>query len=345
MAHKKQPPPRKKQRGGGEIGGNDKLELIPPKPLRSPRQLARMPLDAIKIGIRHRKDLGDVESLAQSIADIGLLHPVVVQPSGKLIAGARRIAACKQLGWREVPVNIVALAEITKGELAENTDRKNFLPSEIEAIRRAMLPKQKAAATSRKLSGRSAPNGGDTRDKIGAFAGVSGKTVERIAAVVAAAEEDPEKYGKLAADMDRTGRVNGPYKRLKVARQSERIRAEPPPLPSRGPYRVIVADPPWRYEIASEESNDTRRVALPHHDRRRNCCHRRGVHRASRLHPLALDYQFPHAGRLRSAQGMGLPTSDDSHLGEGPHGGWRLAARPDRARGHGNSRQANRAVG
>ena len=54
--------------------------------------------------------------------------------------------------------------------------------------------------------------------------------------------------------MDKTGRVNGPYKRLKVARQAERIRAEPPPLPSCGPYRVIVADPPWPYEIASEES-------------------------------------------------------------------------------------------
>jgi hypothetical protein len=53
---------------------------------------------------------------------------------------------------------------------------------------------------------------------------VSGRTVEKIAAVVAAAEADPERFGKLAEDMDRTGRVDGPFKRLKVARQAEAIR-------------------------------------------------------------------------------------------------------------------------
>ncbi len=36
----------------------------------------------------------------------------------------------------------------------------------------------------------------------------------------------------------------GVHKKLIVARKAEAIRAEPPPLPNRGPYRVIVADPP-----------------------------------------------------------------------------------------------------
>lgn len=52
-----------------------------------------------------------------------------------------------------------------------------------------------------------------------------------------AAEAEPEKFGKLVADMDRTGRVDGPYKRLRVMRQAEAIRKEPPPLPNRRPYR------------------------------------------------------------------------------------------------------------
>lgn len=81
---------------------------------------------------------------------------------------------------------------------------------------------------------------------------MSGRTVEKIAAVVTAAKSEPERYGKLVADMDRTGRVNGVYKRLCVARQAERIRAEPPPLP-RGPYRVIVADPPWPFDIRQDD--------------------------------------------------------------------------------------------
>jgi ParB family transcriptional regulator, chromosome partitioning protein len=55
-------------------------------------------LDDIIIGIRHRRDIGDIGSLARSVAEVGLLHPIVIRPDGVLIAGARRLAACKALG-------------------------------------------------------------------------------------------------------------------------------------------------------------------------------------------------------------------------------------------------------
>jgi N6-adenosine-specific RNA methylase IME4 len=73
--------------------------------------------------------------------------------------------------------------------------------------------------------------------------------------VVKAAEQEPEKYGKLLADMDRRRAVSGIYRRLKIAKQAEQIRAEPPPLPNRGPYRIIVADPPWLYDEYDEDSS------------------------------------------------------------------------------------------
>ena len=103
---------------------------------------------------------------------------------------------------------------------------------------------------------------GRTTDKIGAFFGVSGRTVEKIAEVCEAAEADPERYGKLLEDMDRTGRVTGPHRRLKAIRQAEQIRAEPPPYPNQGPYRVIVADPPWTYEKRQEDPSN--RGVLPY---------------------------------------------------------------------------------
>src|SRR5262245_48697274 len=74
----------------------------------------------IKIGKRHRKDLGDIDGLASNIAELGfLLHPVVVTPAGKLIAGERRLTACKSLGWTSVPVRVVDLDQIVRGEFAE----------------------------------------------------------------------------------------------------------------------------------------------------------------------------------------------------------------------------------
>jgi len=46
---------------------------------------------------------------------------------------------------------------------------------------------------------------------------------------------------------------------LQIAKQAEAIRAEPPPLPGNGPYRVIVVDVPWKTKIR-EDDPSCRRV-------------------------------------------------------------------------------------
>jgi ParB-like nuclease domain len=53
--------------------------------------IAEIPIATIHIGDRFRRELGDIASLAASIADVGLLHPIVVAPDYHLIAGARRL--------------------------------------------------------------------------------------------------------------------------------------------------------------------------------------------------------------------------------------------------------------
>jgi len=71
----------------------------------------------------------------------------------------------------------------------------------------------------------------------------------------------PEKFEKLRDQMDRTGNVHGAYKQLEKRKQAETINAEPPPLPT-GPFRVIVADPPWQYDTRA--SDVTHRSNLPY---------------------------------------------------------------------------------
>src|SRR5215472_17749254 len=110
-------------------------------------------LAQIKVGTRHRKDMGDIESLAASMADVGLLHSVVICPDGRLIAGERRLRAAKLLGWTEIPVTIVDLDAIVRGEFAENIYRKALTLSEAVAIARALEPLEKAAAKARQREG------------------------------------------------------------------------------------------------------------------------------------------------------------------------------------------------
>jgi ParB family chromosome partitioning protein len=54
-----------------------------------------------------RQDLGDIPGLAASIRELRLLRPVLITPDNRLIAGRRRLEACKLLGWTTIPVNVV----------------------------------------------------------------------------------------------------------------------------------------------------------------------------------------------------------------------------------------------
>src|SRR5580692_5383543 len=108
-----------------------------------------MKIDCVQIGFRYRKDLGDLRSLADSIGEVGLLHPIVVTLEGRLIAGQRRIEACRSLGWTDIPVTVVDLLQAARGEAHENFIRKDLLPSEIVALKRAIEPLERREARER----------------------------------------------------------------------------------------------------------------------------------------------------------------------------------------------------
>jgi ParB family chromosome partitioning protein len=61
----------------------------------------------VMMGERTRADLGDIDSLAASMRDVGLLHPITITDTGKLLAGQRRLEAARRLGWTTIPVRIV----------------------------------------------------------------------------------------------------------------------------------------------------------------------------------------------------------------------------------------------
>lgn len=87
---------------------------------------------------RIRKDAGDIAALQQSIAKTGLLNPIVVDEQNRLVAGYRRLVACRNLGWREIEVTVVNFEgdalKLLEAEADENLFRKDFTPAEIVAI-------------------------------------------------------------------------------------------------------------------------------------------------------------------------------------------------------------------
>src|ERR1019366_2935494 len=145
-----------------------------------------------------------------------------------------------------------------RGEAHENFVRKDLLPTKIVALKRAIEPTERRSARERQGSradlchpatvaeGQRAYSG-ETRDNVARYLGVGRTTIERAEAVVEAAEEEPEEYGYLVEQMDRSGKVAGAYRRLTVLKQAKELDAAPPELPT-GPFQVVVADPPWQYD-------------------------------------------------------------------------------------------------
>ena len=110
---------------------------------------------------RHRTDLGDLGPLAESIRENGLLHPIVVTPAKRLVAGQRRMEACRLLGFGEVPVtvvtNLTSAASLLRAELDENVCRKEMTPAERKALTDRLLELERPAAKERQGHGATAP--------------------------------------------------------------------------------------------------------------------------------------------------------------------------------------------
>lgn len=93
----------------------------------------------IKVGQRHRKDMGDLTDLADSIRQEGLLQPIGVTDRLELVFGERRLRATRDiLKKRSILARIVDVSSILAGEYAENEVRKDFTPSERVAIAKAI---------------------------------------------------------------------------------------------------------------------------------------------------------------------------------------------------------------
>jgi ParB family chromosome partitioning protein len=133
--------------------------------------------------------MGEIGSLAASMAESGLLHPIVTRPDGALIAGERRLRAVQQLGWKEIPATVIDLEQIVRGEFAENTYRKDFTLSESVAIKRALEPAERAAAkerqgerTDKHLENFSTSSKGRALDKVAAVVGKHRATIAKAEA-------------------------------------------------------------------------------------------------------------------------------------------------------------------
>jgi ParB family transcriptional regulator, chromosome partitioning protein len=102
---------------GEPVGRMVPIDLLDPNP-NQPRQV-----------------MGDLSELMASVAEKGIIEPLVVRQRGgryQIIAGERRYHAAVQVGLRDVPVIVREASDVEVMELAlvENLQRKDLTPFE-----------------------------------------------------------------------------------------------------------------------------------------------------------------------------------------------------------------------
>lgn len=91
-------------------------------------------------------DRKQVEALAESIREVGLLNPIAVAPDGEgyaLIAGMHRLEAARLLGWTEIPATVLALDQHRR--IIAECDENLCAPS-LTATERAEFTRRRKAA-------------------------------------------------------------------------------------------------------------------------------------------------------------------------------------------------------
>src|SRR6201993_4745843 len=138
---------RRRQLGRGlaALFGETEIDQV----AEPPAQRA-VPIELIRPGVfqpRRRFAEAELEALAQSIREKGILQPLLVRPLAgeeadfELVAGERRWRAAQRLGLHEVPVIVRPIADSEALEIAlvENLQREDLSPlDEAEAYSRLM---------------------------------------------------------------------------------------------------------------------------------------------------------------------------------------------------------------
>jgi N6-adenosine-specific RNA methylase IME4 len=242
-------------------------------------------LAEIRVGRRHRKDMGDLSVLVDSMRALGLLQPIGITPDKELVFGQRRLKAARKLGWETIPARVIKVDKLL-AEQDENEVRKEFTPSErvsiVEAIR-AHVNERRGRPGKNVEELPQIPPGTKTRDYAAAKGGfgndltyrqakcvVDNGTPELVRAMDSGAlsihmasrlvERPHADQQRIATAVlsgeDARNALRELHRDERLVRLAEIVKGNTALDGEVGRHPIIYADPPWRYEHAESRTRE-----------------------------------------------------------------------------------------
>lgn len=92
-------------------------------------------ISELRPSLNQIREVENLNDLMRSILEKGLLQPIIVRMINnninyEIVAGNRRYSACKKLGWKKIPCQIVDITDMEAFEISivENVQRKTLNP-------------------------------------------------------------------------------------------------------------------------------------------------------------------------------------------------------------------------
>lgn len=213
----------------------------------------------------------EFDQLVGDVRDKGLREPIWLHPDGRIIDGRNRYRACSLAG---VPIRTRTWdgrGSLTEFVVSLNLHRRHLDKSQRAMVALAIEDRLAEEAADRKSAAIGAanrtrnkpdpmveivppldppPEREKAREQAGRLVGVSGRYVQDAKTVKERAPELAERV--LAGSMTIPEAKKEIRQRDKAVRVAEIASQLPAPIASSGPFPVLYADPPWRYDYAED---------------------------------------------------------------------------------------------
>jgi len=198
----------------------------------------------------------EFDALVADVAKNGLREPIVRHQDGRIVDGRNRYRACLAAGVQPKFRKWDESGSLIEFIISLNLKRRHLSAGQRAALAVDLLPVLEEEARERMAAG-----GGDKksgRQKVAHPIADPGKSTDKAAKLTNVnrlyisqakklKDEQPELYTDVRAGkkslMEAKREIRSRQKQTVV----EQIKTEPQPVP-KGPFRVIVIDPPWEYD-------------------------------------------------------------------------------------------------
>ncbi|MBU2600711.1 MAG: ParB N-terminal domain-containing protein, partial [Actinobacteria bacterium] len=209
------------------------------------QEILHLDPEKIEVGWRVRADLGDIESLATSISTVGQLQPIVISRNGngahQLIAGGRRLLACRQLSIKVMATVVQPKDELQAldMQLAENLSRKEFDKLEVgtglkrrKELYEQLHPETRVGAAGRGRSKDSFAEDANLSQAADRFPkeaaqlfGISERSIYELLGLANLPEGEREEIEKAGSTRERNRKAQQALGRLRQARKKAKLEA------------------------------------------------------------------------------------------------------------------------